>query len=130
LKHRIIASVSLTIASLGFLATASPGQALVPDVVYIHCSGTGGDFRISELNFSVGEYSSRQQRYRPVCDGCEVLEWGNRIIMRDGDKTYVQFDRMSGAASIQRATTANAPSLSYRGSCVRAGIVTLPKRRF
>lgn len=102
-------------------AAAGPGVA---DLVYIHCNNGGGDYRISELNHSVSKFSERYQQYRPLCPTCDVLEWGNRITMKDGTKTYIQIDRMTGDIVIQRTSAAVIPGGSYSGTCARGTPVT------
>ncbi|MEI9928262.1 MAG: hypothetical protein WDN44_11935 [Sphingomonas sp.] len=106
-----------------------PAQAAVPDLIYVHCNGGGGDFRISELNHTVAQFSARYQQYRPVCPSCEILEWGDRITMKDTTKTYIQFDRMTGDVVIERAGGRLIPGASYRGLCTRGTVVTVKSVR-
>ena len=97
--------------------------AIAPDLVYIHCNNGGGDYRISELNHSVSKFSERHQQYRPVCPACDILEWGDRITMKDGPRTYIQIDRMTGDMVIQRTGGPVIPGESFTGTCTRGTIV-------
>jgi hypothetical protein len=107
----------------GGLCLSGAAVAAVPDLVYVHCTGTGGDYRISELNHEISQFSVRYQQYRPLCPECDILEWGNKITMKDGATTYIQFDRITGDVSIQRTGVRVVPA-SYRGTCARGTIVT------
>ena len=105
-----------------------PASAVPPrDPIYIHCRNAGADFRISELNHVVSQFSDRYQEYRPVCRECDIVEWGDKITMRDGDKTFVQVNRLTGEVVIQRneAREGAGPTelRSYRGTCVKGGRV-------
>ena len=114
-------------ASLCFAATTlvpMAGGATPPDLVYIHCNNGGGDYRISELNHTVSRFSVRLQQYRSICPTCEVIEWGDRITMKDGARTYVQIDRLTGDMVIQRAGGSVIPGGAYTGNCQRGAPIT------
>jgi hypothetical protein len=120
--HRITSLRAMTFCGLAAISVVA--SALPPrDPIYIHCRNAGSDFRISELNHSVSQLSDKFQEYRPVCRECDIVEWGDRITMRDGDKTIVQVNRMTGDINIQRndAKDGAGPTdlRSYRGMCVK-----------
>ena len=109
----------------------SASAAVPVDSVYIHCDNAGGDFRISELNHSLSQFSERYQEYRPVCPECEIIEWDNRITMKDAARTFIQINRVSGFVLVQRNNTkASGPFdiYSFQGTCRRATMV-MPKKR-
>ena len=114
----------------GFLLGGSAQAATPGDSIYFHCDTPSADFRISDLNRSVSLFDRRSQQYRPLCIDCEVLEWGDRIRMRDGIKTVVQINRVSGQVSIQRNMTRSEggpfENSSFLGTC-RRGTMVLPK---
>jgi len=113
------------------VAVPAVANAGVPDLVFIHCNNGGGDYRISELNHMVSKFSVRYQQYRPLCPTCDIIEWGNRITMKDGTKTYIQIDRVSGDVIIQRAGASVIPGGSYSGTCARgAAVVAKTTRAF
>ena len=118
-RHRLFGFAALAVIS-AWQAVAAP----LPDLTYFKCKNAAGDFRISELNHSVSQFSDRYQEYRPVCRECTVTEWGDRIIMRDGDKTFVQVNRLTGDMSIQRNNAAPGAGpfelRSYHGTCVKS----------
>ena len=113
--------------SLGFASFAAKAE-VTGDLIYVHCSESGGDFRISELNHSVSYFSERYQEYRPVCRDCEITEWGNIIAMKDGARTVVLIDRMAGRILIRGSEAkpiAGSYSVrSFQGTCVRGKPVT------
>ncbi|MDB5705347.1 MAG: hypothetical protein JWN66_2463 [Sphingomonas bacterium] len=125
--NRKILSRSIFYLTAWALMPAAADAAAAPDLVYVHCSNGGGDYRISELNHSVSVFSTRYQQYRPLCPDCDIIEWGNRITMKDGVKTYIQIDRMTGDLSIQRNDARQNPApgepRSYRGGCTRGTVV-------
>ena len=108
---------------IGTLMTSHSAMAQVPDLSYVRCSNGGGDFRISELNHSVHEFSVREQRYRPVCSDCDITEWGNRITMVNRSKTFIQLDRISGHVIVKRAGSTVIPGFSFSGTCAKGSAV-------
>lgn len=105
------------------LVPASAGAA-IPDLVYIHCNNGGGDYRISELNHMVSKFSVRYQQYRPLCPSCDIIEWGDRITMKDGAKIHIQIDRRTGEMIIQTQGGALIPGGSFSGTCTRGTVVS------
>jgi hypothetical protein len=125
-RKRAVAYCVAAVAAVPAVANAG-----VPDLVFIHCSNGGGDYRISELNHMVSKFSVRDQQYRPLCATCDIIEWGNRITMKDGTKSYIQIDRMTGDVVIQRFGAAVTPASSYAGTCARgAAVVAKTTRAF
>lgn len=114
-------------ASLAAAASAAPPS----DSIYIRCDNAGGDFRISDLNHSVSQYSPKSQEYRVLCADCDITEWGDRITMKDGAKTFIQINRVSGMVSVQRnnAKSGSGPLdiYSFQGVC-RRGPMVVPTR--
>lgn len=114
-------------ASLTIAATAAPPG----DSIYIRCDNAGGDFRISDLNHSVSQYSTKGQEYRVLCADCDITEWGDRITMKDGAKTFIQINRLSGMVSVQRNNakpgTGPLDIYSFQGVC-RRGPMVVPTR--
>ena len=112
------------IVSIGTVA-ASASAEVAGDVTYVHCRDSGGDFRISELNHSVSYFSDRYQAYRPVCRDCEITEWGANVTMKDGAKTVVQIDRVSGRIWIRGSDAKDIPGSyavrPFQGICVKGG---------
>ena len=124
LELGVIKPCHLKMACWFILGIAVPASATPPsDSTYVHCRSAGGDFRISELNHSVSQFSDRYQEYRPVCRECDIVEWGDRITMRDGDKTFVQVNRLTGDISVQRngAKDGGGPFdvHSFHGTCAK-----------
>ena len=115
------------------LASAAASAEVAGDAIYIHCRDSGGDFKISELNHSVTYFSDRYQEYRPVCRDCEITSWGSDIVMKDGDKTMVQIDRISGRIWVHGSDAkdvAGAYSVrAFQGICTRGTPVTASKRK-
>ncbi len=126
-KGAVPKAIAYCFASLAFAPAAI--SAGIPDLVYIHCNNGGGDYRISELNHSVTKFSERYQQYRPLCPTCDIIEWGNRITMKDGTKAYIQIDRMTGDVIIQRTSAALIPTGSYSGTCARGTPITAKTTR-
>ncbi len=121
-----------TVAALCLAASASASAEIAGDAVYIHCRDSGGDFKISELNHSVSYFSDRYQEYRPVCRDCEVTAWGSNITMKDGDRTVVQIDRVSGRVWVRGSDAKEVPGAfavrSFQGTCMR-GTPVVPSKR-
>jgi hypothetical protein len=117
--------------ALGSVSIAAAAE--VPgDLTYVHCSEPGADFRLSELNRTVSYFSDKHQAYRPVCRDCEITEWGNNIVMKDGPMTVVQIDRMIGRIWV-RGTEAKPvagafSTRTFQRSCVR-GAPAVPRRK-
>ncbi|CAN5490389.1 hypothetical protein BH09PSE4_BH09PSE4_15410 [soil metagenome] len=128
------ATRALFIGMCGASLSVSASAAVPPDSIYFHCDNAGGDFRISELNHSVSQYSERFQEYRILCSECDITEWGNKITMKDGTKTFIQVNRMTGFVLIQRSNAASLPGssdiYSFQGTCKRAPmrVALTPKR--
>ena len=116
----------ICVASMAACLCASTAHAA--DIVYVRCADSSGDFRISELNHSVMQFSDRYQEYRPVCRDCDIVEWGSRIVMR-GPTTTVQINRISGSITIDRSNVKpNAMPTdlrSFRGTCVKGKVVVV-----
>jgi hypothetical protein len=126
------ATLVLGIAGLVALATGSIASAEVAgDQTFISCSDSGGSFRISELNRSVYRFSERYQEYRPICRDCEVVEWGQRIVLKDGSQTVVQMDRQSGRILVRGMPAKNVAGSfavqSFQGVC-KKGRAVVPHR--
>ena len=117
LRSQKLALVTLIALLPTWAGAAAPGDAL-----YIHCQNGGADFRVSELNHSVSQFSDRYQEYRAICADCDIIEWGNRIVMKNGRKTLVLIDRLTGDISIQRndagADAGPFDVHSYHGTCL------------
>ena len=121
-ETRAMSKAALLLAMMIAGPAASAG---VPDIAYIHCPGNGGDFRVSELSHVISQFSVREQQYKPLCATCVISEWGDRIVMKDGVKTSILFNRITGEVAIQRSSAGKViPTTSYRGICARGTVVT------
>ena len=120
--HRLKSSARI-VGLLGSCLLAAPAVAEVSgDFTFINCSQSGGSFRISELNRSIFYFSDKYQEYRPVCRNCEVTEWGDNITMKDGVRTIVRIDRISGRVLVrgnQGRDVVGSYTQPFQGICVR-----------
>jgi hypothetical protein len=125
--YKSIITGSVTIL-LPFAWSASAMAAVTSDYIYIHCPDSDQDIRISELNHKVSQFSDKYQQYRPMCPDCDISEWGNRITMKDGARTFVQINRITGYIYVQRSDARNDASpfdiRSFRGTCAKGNMVT------
>jgi hypothetical protein len=116
-------SAGKNLCALVLLAIATPVSAEVPgDLTYVSCNESGGSFRLSELNRTVYYFSDKYQDYRPVCRNCEVTEWGDNITLKDGVRTVVQIDRISGRILVRGTDARTVPgsfTQPFKGICVR-----------
>ncbi len=120
----VLFSVRSSAVLFAFAAlTPASASAAPADLSYVRCPNGGGDYRISELNHSITQFSEREQRYRLICSDCDIIEWGNRIVMKNANKTFIQFDRVSGEVSVQKPGSAIIPGFSYRGNCSKSTVV-------
>jgi hypothetical protein len=130
-KVKMPALTGKVLTTLLVLTTAAPSLAEVPgDMVYVTYSESGGSFRISELNRTIYYFSNKAQDYRPVCRNCEVTEWGDNITLKNGDRTIVQIDRISGRVLVRGTEASTLPgsfTQPFKGVCVR-GKAYVPRK--
>ena len=130
---RLPGRLSLRLATGLSLVTmlSFPAHAEVRDWVYVHCSGGGGDFRISELSHKVSQFSVASQGYRATCAECQVVEWGDKITLLDENGDGIKLDRVSGRVSIRQSRSAKGAAVNFDGICTRGSFVAgKPSRVF